>query len=301
MSDIEASSSASATPRPTAVRGGGAARTQSNAHSVVVEPAAPGEDELAHIPSAAFFDVDNTLMHGASTYYLARALARHGVLSGRDILGFAWKQARFKFQGVEHHGHISEIKSSALELVAGYPVDDMRSLCEEVVDRDISPRILAPVRRLAERHLETGQEVWLVTASPVELAGVLATRLGLTGALGTIAEIENGCYTGRLVGDLMHGPAKAEGIAQLAAERGLDLEQCTAYSDSANDLPMLRKVGRAIAVNPDARLARQARHHGWPVLDYRRGRRAAKLALPAATAAGVGAGLLYLYKSRERD
>lgn len=279
------------------MRAGGTALT----HSVVVEPSAPGDDELAHLPSAAFFDVDNTFMHGASTYWLARALAKHGVVSGRHILSFAWKQARFKFQGQEHHGHISSIKSSALELVAGFPVDEMRALCEEVVDRDISPRILAPVRRMAERHLASDQEVWLVTASPVELAGVLASRLGLTGALGTIAEVEDGCYTGRLVGDLMHGPAKADGIEQLALERGLNLETCTAYSDSANDLPMLRKVGKAIAVNPDTRLARQARHYGWPVLDFRRGRRAAKLALPTAAAAGVGAGLFYLYKSRDRD
>jgi HAD superfamily hydrolase (TIGR01490 family) len=295
VSEIEASSNASATPRSTAVRVGGSAR----AHSVVVEPLV--DDDAAHVPSAAFFDVDNTLMHGASAYWLARALAKYGVLSARHILNFAWKQARFKIQGGERHGEISSVKSSALELVAGFPVEEMRTLCEEVVDRDISPRILAPVRRLAERHLESHQEVWLVTASPVELAEVIASRLGLTGALGTIAEIEDDCYTGRLVGDLMHGPAKADGIAQLAAERGLDLEQCTAYSDSANDLPMLRKVGRAIAVNPDARLARQARHHGWPVLDYRKGRRAAKLALPTAAAAGVGAGLFYLYKSRDRD
>jgi len=295
VSEIEATFTASATPRSTAVRDGGSA----HAHSVVVEPSA--DDDSAPISSAAFFDVDNTLMHGASGYWLARALAKHGVLSGRNLLSFAWKQARFKFQGAENHGHISKVKSSALELVAGFPVEEMRKICEEVVDRDISPRILAPVRRLAERHLESEQEVWLVTASPVELAGVIASRLGLTGALGTIAEIEDGCYTGRLVGDLMHGPAKADGIARLSTERGFELEQCTAYSDSANDLPMLRKVGRAIAVNPDSRLARQARHYGWPVLDYRRGRRAAKLALPTAAAAGVGAGLLYLYKSRERD
>ncbi|THV41277.1 HAD-IB family hydrolase [Glycomyces buryatensis] len=240
-------------------------------------------------------------MHGASIYWLARGLARHGVLSGRDILGAAWKQARYKLRGTEHHGHISSIRATALNLVAGFPVDEMRSLCEEVVDRDIAPRILEPVRRLAERHLAADQEVWLVTASPVELAGVIASRLGLTGALGTIAEIEDGCYTGELVGDLMHGPAKATGIAELAEERGLDLAQCTAYSDSANDLPMLRKVGKAIAVNPDSRLARQARHNGWPVLDYRRGRRAAKLALPSAAAAGVAAGLFYLFKSRDRD
>ncbi|WP_245595393.1 HAD family hydrolase [Glycomyces tenuis] len=299
MSETEASSIASCVTRPTAMRAGG--HEQPRHHTVVVQDDAPGEDERAHLPSAAFFDVDNTLMHGASIYWLARGLARHGVLSGRDIAQFAWKQASFKFRGTEHHGHIQSVKASALELVAGYPVAEMRQLCEEVVDRDISPRILAPVRRLAERHLEAEQEVWLVTASPVELAGVIASRLGLTGALGTIAEVADGCYTGRLVGGLMHGPAKADGIAELAAERGLDLDQCTAYSDSANDLPMLRKVGKAIAVNPDARLARQARHHGWPVLDYRRGRRAAKLALPSAAAAGVAAGLFYLLRGRDRE
>ncbi|GAB3657098.1 HAD-IB family hydrolase [Glycomyces tarimensis] len=298
MSETEASTRTSYMPQPAAMRAGG--HEQPRHHSVVVQADAPGEDEHAHSPSAAFFDVDNTIMHGASIYWLARGLARHGVLSGRDILGAAWKQARFKLSS-EHHGHMQSVKASALELVAGYPVAEMRELCEEVVDRDISPRILAPVRRLADRHLADDQEVWLVTASPVELAGVIASRLGLTGALGTIAEVADGCYTGRLVGDLMHGPAKADGIGNLAAERGFDLEQCTAYSDSANDLPMLRKVGKAIAVNPDARLARQARHNGWPVLDYRRGRRAAKLALPSAAAAGVAAGLFYLLRGRDRE
>ncbi|GAB3234835.1 HAD-IB family hydrolase [Glycomyces halotolerans] len=298
MSEIEASISASCVPGPPSKGVGG--HDLARHRSVVVQPGAPAEEEQAFGPAAAFFDVDNTLMHGASIYWLARGLARQGVLSGRDIVGFAWKQANFKVRGTEHHGHMQSVKASALELVAGYPVAEMRLLCEEVVDRDISPRILAPVRRLAERHLAEGQEVWLVTASPVELAGVIASRLGLTGALGTIAEVADGCYTGRLVGDLLHGPAKAEGIASLAAERGLDLEQCTAYSDSANDLPMLRRVGKAIAVNPDGRLARQARHHGWPVFDYRRGRRAAKLALPSAAAAGVAAGLFYLLRGRER-
>nr|WP_199037976.1 HAD-IB family hydrolase [Glycomyces salinus] len=298
MSEIEASIGASCVPGPSEPLAHGPDVLH---HSVMVQPFSPEDIERAHGPSAAFFDVDNTLMHGASIYWLARGLARHGVLSGRDIAGFAWKQARFKLQGTEHHGHMQSVKSSALELVAGFPVSEMRRLCEEVVDRDISPRILAPVRRLAERHLEHEQEVWLVTASPVELAGVIASRLGLTGALGTIAEVSDGCYTGRLVGDLMHGPAKADGIAELAGERGLDLTQCTAYSDSANDLPMLRKVGKAIAVNPDTRLARQARHCGWPIFDFRRGRRAARLALPSAAAAGVAAGLFYLLRGRERE
>jgi phosphoserine phosphatase len=97
-------------------------------------------------------------------------------------------------------------------------------------------------------------------------------------------------YTGRLVGDLLHGPAKAEAIGALAVEEGLDLSRCTAYSDSANDLPMLSAVGHAVAVNPDTALRREARRRGWEVRDFRTGRKAAKIAVPAALGTGIAIG-----------
>jgi hypothetical protein len=93
-----------------------------------------------------------------------------------------------------------------------------------------------------------------------------------------------------LVGDMMHGPAKAAAISALAAREGLDLSRCTAYSDSINDLPMLTLVGSAVAVNPDAALRRTARERGWKIRDYRTGRRAAKVAVPTALGVGVAAG-----------
>ncbi|QSB05591.1 HAD family hydrolase [Natronoglycomyces albus] len=251
--------------------------------------------------AAAFFDVDNTLMYGASVYWLGKGMSRRGILTSRDVIGFAWKQARFRFHGAEHHGHISSVKASALEMVAGFEVRKLQQLCEEVYDRDIAPRILEPVAQIAAAHIEAGQEVWLVTASPVELAEVIAQRLGLTGAVGTVAEVKDGCYTGRLVGDLLHGPAKAARIAELAQERGLDLSHSTAYSDSANDLPMLERVGNAVAVNPDARLAKAARERGWNIRDFRRGRRAARIALPATALAGVVVGGLAWRSHRLRN
>jgi phosphoserine phosphatase len=143
---------------------------------------------------------------------------------------------------------------------------------------------------LARLHLEAGQRVWLVTAAPVELGAVIAQRLGLTGAIGTVAEIADGRYTGRLVGEMMHGPAKAAAITELAAREGLDLSRCAAYSDSINDVPMLSAVGRPVAVNPDAALRRTARDQGWEIRDFRTGRKAAKVAVPAALGAGVVAG-----------
>ena len=131
--------------------------------------------------------------------------------------------------------------------------------------------------------------MWLVTAAPIEIARVIAKRLGLTGAMGTVAEHVDGVYTGRLVGDMLHGPAKAEAISALAAREGLDLAQCSAYSDSHNDLPMLSLVGDPCAINPDPKLRAHARAQGWRIRDYRTGRKAARAGLVVGSAASGAA------------
>ena len=105
--------------------------------------------------------------------------------------------------------------------------------------------------------------------------------------MGTVAEHVDGVYTGRLVGDLLHGPAKGEAIKALAAREGLDLDRCSAYSDSFNDLPMLTLVGDPCAINPDAKLRAKARAQGWRVRDYRTGRKAARAGLVVGAAAGA--------------
>lgn len=240
--------------------------------------------------AAAFFDVDNTMMRGASIYWFARGLAARNYFTTTDLARFAWQQLRFRLLATEHAGDMSQAKEAALAFVEGWRVDDVERLAEEIFDELMAPRIWAGTRQLAQRHLDDGERVWLVSAAPVEIGRVIAARLGLTGAVGTVAEIVDGAYTGRLVGDLMHGPAKAEAVSQLAAVEGLDLGRCTAYSDSCNDLPMLSMVGRGVAVNPDAALFREARQRGWDVRDFRTGRRAVKIAVPSTAAAGLVAG-----------
>jgi HAD superfamily hydrolase (TIGR01490 family) len=242
-------------------------------------PADPG--------AAAFFDVDNTMMQGASIYYFARGLAKRKYFTSRDLARFAYQQARFRLLASEHAGTVSSAKSAALAFIAGWKVDEMERLCEEIFDELMADRIWSGTLALAQLHLDAGQRVWLVTAAPVELGRIIAARLGLTGAIGTVAEIRDGVYTGRLVGDLMHGPEKASAIATLALAEDLDLTRCAAYSDSINDAPMLSAVGYAVAVNPDPSLRREARRRGWEIRDFRTGRKAAKIAVPAALATGV--------------
>ena len=236
--------------------------------------------------AAAFFDVDNTVVRGASIFHLARGLYRRKFFTGRDIGRMAWQQARFIALG-ESMEHLRQIRESALSFVAGHSVAELTAIGEEVYDEVIADKIWPGTHALAQLHLDAGQQVWLVTATPVEVATVIAKRLGLSGALGTVAESVDGVYTGRLVGEPLHGQAKADAVLALAEREGLDLSRCAAYSDSANDIPMLSLVGEPVAINPDAALRAYAKSQGWRVRDYRTGRKAAKIGVPAA--AGVGA------------
>jgi len=259
---------------------------EASAAAAEVERPLPVPDPRA----GAFFDVDNTLMRGASIYHFARGLAARKMFSARDLARMTWGQLSFRLRGAENSDHIDAAREAALAFVAGHKVEDIVRLGEEIYDESMADRIWAGTRELTQRHLEAGQRVWLVTATPVELASILSRRLGLTGALGTVAETRDGVYTGHLVGGLLHGEAKAAAIQALAIREGLDLARCSAYSDSLNDLPMLRLVGYANVVNPDPGLRTEARSHGWPVYDFRSGRRVTMIALPIAAGAGAVAG-----------
>jgi HAD superfamily hydrolase (TIGR01490 family) len=253
--------------------------------------------------AGAFFDVDNTVVRGASIFYLARGLARQKLLTTRDIASFAWKQAKFRLGSAEDMDDMQSIRESALSFIAGHRVEDLRVVAEEVFEEVLAEKIWPGTRALAQIHLDAGQRVWLVTATPVEVATIIAKRLGLTGALGTVAESKDGVYTGKLVGDVLHGPAKAEAVKALATLEGLDLARSAAYSDSSNDIPLLSLVGHPCAVNPDTALRRHARSHGWQIYDYRTGRKALKIGLPtvAATGAligGMAAGVALRRRSR---
>jgi len=250
-----------------------------------------GAAQLPVDPTAgAFFDVDNTVVAGASIYHFARGLAARDFLTTRDLADFAWQQVKFRVVGKESHAGMASAREAALAFVAGKRVEEIVRLGEEIYDDLMAERIFTGTHALAQRHLDAGQRVWLITATPVELASIIARRLGLTGALGTVSEIVDGMYTGRLVGEPLHGPAKAAAVLALAEREGLDLDRCAAYSDSINDLPMLSTVGRAVAVNPDSALRMEARARGWDVRDFRTGRKAAKVGVPTALGLGAVAG-----------
>jgi HAD superfamily hydrolase (TIGR01490 family) len=260
------------------------------------------EEEEEHLPpgtdltAAAFFDVDNTMMQGASIFHFARGLVARNFFTTGDLVRFAWLQIKFRLIG-EDAEDTSRAREGALAFVAGRQVSEIVDMGEEIYDELMADKIYPRTRELAQRHLDAGQRVWLVTATPVELAQIIGRRLGLTGALGTVSETEDGVYTGRLFGEMLHGQAKAAAVRALAVREGLDLRRCTAYSDSVNDVPMLSVVGTAVAINPDNALRDVARERGWQIKDFRTGRKAAKIWVPGALGAMLAAVAALVWRS----
>lgn len=221
-------------------------------------------DTRRPLPVAAFFDIDKTLVNGASLLFLARAARSIGVVSLPDLARFGVKAFAFRRRG-ERMGVLDQVRTRGMQLLAGQPASRMHALAETVVAR-MQPRIWPDTRALLRAHLEAGHEVWLISATPDFLAAELASALGATGGIGSGLEIRDGVFTGDFVGRTMHGPEKGHAAERVMREQRCDPADCYAYSDSINDLPLLTAVGTPVVVNPDRALERHARTAGWRVL-----------------------------------
>lgn len=216
------------------------------------------------LPVAAFFDIDKTLVNGASLLFLARAARSLGIVQRRDLLRFGWKAMSFRRHG-ERQSVLDEVRDRGMQLLAGNPAERLHAVAAQVVST-MQPRIWPETRALLQAHLDAGHEVYLISATPDFLAQRLAEALGATGGIGSGLEIIDGVFTGRFSAGTMHGPQKAHAAQAVIGERGMNPADCYAYSDSSNDLPLLTAIGTAVAVNPDRALARHAHGAGWRVL-----------------------------------
>jgi HAD superfamily hydrolase (TIGR01490 family) len=221
---------------------------------------------------AAFFDVDNTLIRGSTIYFLGRGMYQRGYFTKKDISRFVLANLRFRLTGKENKEEIQRFQDSATDFIGGHNVKDIEAIAQQIYDEFVSPAMWQGTIDIAQTHIANGVEVYLVTAAPEDMATLIAKRLGLTGALGSKAEIKDGLYTGQMNGALLHGKEKAVAVRELAEKKGFDLDECFAYSDSNNDLPLLQCVGQPSAINPDALLGLRAMAEGWPIHDFRRAR-----------------------------
>lgn len=218
---------------------------------------------------AAFFDLDKTVIAKASMMAFGRAFYREGLIGRRSLVKGMWTQLLYVRHGASEET-LAKIRHAALALTAGWEQDHVRRVVTGALRAVVDPITYAEAIDAIAGHRAAGRLVVIVSAAPEEIVEPLAAYLGVDEAIGSQAEVgDDGRYTGRMA-RYAYGPTKAALMAELAAERGIDLAGSWAYSDSATDLPMLEAVGHPVVVNPDKALERVARQRGWPVHRFER-------------------------------
>jgi HAD superfamily hydrolase (TIGR01490 family) len=232
---------------------------------------------------AAFFDLDKTLMAGSSGIFFARAAYETGMISRGRLVRDAYENIRFRLLG-STDARADQVRQRVGEMIAGVRVRDLERLAPRVLS-GVLPRLYPEMLERAYAHQDDGLSVYILTAASQEVADLLARVVAFDGGIGTRSEVVDGRYTGRPAGPFNYREGKVLSMREVAERDGLDLSVSYAYSDSESDLPMLRAVGHAVVVNPDATLRRIAVEEGWEVVELDQlGRR---LKLLAAVGAGT--------------
>jgi HAD superfamily hydrolase (TIGR01490 family) len=218
--------------------------------------------------TAAFFDLDKTIIATSSVTAFSRPFFAGGLITRRDVLRAAYAQFLFLL-GRADADQSERLRLFLSSMVKGWDVAQVSAIVTETLHQHIEPSVYAEALALMKEHRAAGRDVVIVSASGVEVVEPIAQMLGADHVIATRMEIVDGRYTGE-VASYNFGEHKAESISELAAERDYDLAECYAYSDSETDAPMLDLVGHGYVVNPDRSLRRKAAEHGWQTLTFER-------------------------------
>jgi HAD superfamily hydrolase (TIGR01490 family) len=245
--------------------------------------------------TAAFFDLDKTVIAKSSTLAFSKPFFAQGLLNRRSVLKSSYAQFVFLMSGADHD-QMDRMRSYVTSMCTGWDVEQVKSVVAETLDEIVTPLVFAEAANLIADHKLCGRDVVIVSASGEEVVAPIARALGATHAMATRMVVEDGKYTGE-ISFYCYGEGKAQAVRELAAREGYALEHCYAYSDSVTDLPMLELVGHPAVVNPDRSLRRDALSRGWPVLTFSnpvslRDRLPAPSGAAMATTAAVGVSAL---------
>ena len=218
--------------------------------------------------TAAFFDLDKTVIAKSSALAFNKSFFNQGLLNRRAVLKSSYAQFLFLMSGADHD-QMDRMRSYMTSMCAGWDVAQVKAIVNETLHDVVDPLVFAEAAELIADHRHCGRDVVVVSASGEEVVAPIARALGATHSMATRMVVEDGKYTGE-VAFYCFGQGKAAAVRELAAREVYRLEDCYAYSDSITDLPMLEEVGHPSVVNPDRALRKEAAAHDWPVLAFSR-------------------------------
>ncbi|MCW2756379.1 MAG: inhibition of morphological differentiation protein [Nocardioidaceae bacterium] len=217
-------------------------------------------------PTAAFFDLDKTIIAKSSAMAFSRPFQAGGLITRKAMLRSAYAQFVYVAGGADHD-QMEKMRRFMSELVAGWDVETVRAIVGETLQNIVEPLVYDEAVELIEQHKAAGRDVIIVSTSGSEIVGPIGTMLGADHVVATRLAVEDGKYTGGIK-FYAYAENKAKAIKDLARKRGYDLAGSYAYSDSVTDVAMLEIVGHPHTVNPDKDLRKVAKERGWPVLVF---------------------------------
>ena len=221
---------------------------------------------MGSVNTAAFFDLDKTIVATSASTAFSKDFHDQGLLTRADAIRTAYAQLLFMMGGADEK-QTSRLRDSISELIEGWPVDRVKAIVNEGIEREINPYVYQEAVRLIRQHQANGRDVVIISASGDEVVQPIAAMLGADHAIGSRMTVADGKYTGTIE-FYAYGPAKAEAVRELAEKYDYDLDGSYAYSDSLTDAPMLNAVGHGFAVNPDRAMRRACIENGWGVLRF---------------------------------
>ncbi|HEX9642376.1 MAG TPA: HAD family hydrolase [Acidimicrobiia bacterium] len=217
--------------------------------------------------TAAFFDLDKTVIAKSSTLAFGKPFYKAGFVGKRTLMKVGFGQLFYVLFGADEDT-LERARDQMLELTAGWHRAEIEQLVEETLDEVADPLVYAEALTLIEEHKRAGRKVYLVSASPEQIVRPIGRHIGVPNVIATKVKTDSAGFFLPELEQYVMGPGKAEAIEQLAAREGIDLSESYAYSDSTTDLPMMEVVGHPEAVNPEKELRRIAEERGWPIHEF---------------------------------
>ncbi|WP_062136470.1 HAD family hydrolase [Demequina aestuarii] len=256
-------------------------------------------------PTAAFFDLDKTIIATSSSMAFSRPFYDGGLVTRTHALRTAYAQFLFLVGGADER-QTNRLRDSLSDLIKGWEVEKVKRIVAETIHDYIDPVVYEEALQLIRRHQANGRDVVVVSASASDIVEPIAELLGADAVVASQLGVKKGFYTGDIT-FYAYGEAKADAVRQLAEDKGYDLSRSYAYSDSITDAPLLNEVGYGFVINPDRALRRAAALHGWGALTFKKpvglrtGPSARSTILTLLATAAVVTGIVLLVRAARSD
>jgi len=214
----------------------------------------------------ALFDLDNTLLAGDSDYLWGRFLVEQKLVNEEE-----YDRENKRFLELYQQGQLDifEFAEFAFKPLAANDLDTLNKLHLQFMQEKIEPIMSPKAKALVEQHRNAGDTLIIITATNSFVTAPIAKAFGVDNLIATEPELIDGRYSGRIAGTPCFQEGKITRLQEWILNKDIAFDDCIFYSDSNNDLPLLKRVKNPVVVDPDEKLEAYAKENNWPIISLR--------------------------------